>query len=98
MLEEVVQEKMEVDKEQVQQEEEEGEKETRETELSQQSPPTLQKHDTKVTNTCLSGHTCRGPCFIFSYAELYNLIIPCFELNAVLSSVNNNLLNKVMSS
>lgn len=53
MLEEVVQDAVEVDKEQVQQEEEERE-EMKEPEISQQSPSTPQKHDTKVTYTCLT--------------------------------------------
>lgn len=53
VLEKEVQERLEVDKEEVQEEEEEKE-ETGETVISQQSPPTPQKQDTKVTSTCLT--------------------------------------------
>lgn len=53
VLEKEVQERLEVDKEEVQEKEEEKE-ETGETVISQQSPPTPQKQDTKVTSTCLT--------------------------------------------
>lgn len=49
------QERTEVDKEEMQQEEEEEEEEaTRQTVISQQSPLTSQKQDTKVSITCLT--------------------------------------------
>ncbi|XP_073344375.1 band 4.1-like protein 3a [Pagrus major] len=56
VLEKEVQERLEVDKEEVQEEEEEKE-ETGETVISQQSPPTPQKQDTKteLTDTAVDG-------------------------------------------
>ncbi|XP_074484414.1 protein 4.1-like isoform X9 [Sebastes fasciatus] len=60
VVEEEVQERMEVDEEELQQqeeEEEEEEEETRATDISQQSPPTPQKQDTKteLTDTAVDG-------------------------------------------
>lgn len=57
MVEEEVQQVMQVDKQEVEEEEE-----TRVREISQQSPPTPQKQDTKVNHTpltCLS-HLCNN--------------------------------------
>lgn len=53
VLEKEVQGRLEMDKVEVREEEEEKE-ETGETVISQQSPPTPQKQDTKVTSTCLT--------------------------------------------
>ncbi|XP_037619278.1 protein 4.1-like isoform X3 [Sebastes umbrosus] len=60
VVEEEVQERMEVDEEELQQQEEEKEEEeeeTRATDISQQSPPTPQKQDTKteLTDTAVDG-------------------------------------------
>ncbi|XP_038567016.1 band 4.1-like protein 3 isoform X6 [Micropterus salmoides] len=56
VMEEEVQ-RVEVDKEEVQQQDEEEEEQTRVTEISQQSPPTPQRQDTKteVTDTAVDG-------------------------------------------
>ncbi|XP_070784371.1 band 4.1-like protein 3a [Enoplosus armatus] len=57
VVEEEMQERMGVNKEEVQLQDEEDEEETRATEISQQSPPTPQKQDTKteLTDTAVDG-------------------------------------------